>query len=109
MPAGMDSNYVGALMFLMPYMDQQTIYDSFAFDPPFTQGWTTNAANRPPNTGVATVPRPPNRYGAEGTIQALLCPMGRNPNLCTTVLQISPQGLNNTAQELDPFDGPPGF
>jgi prepilin-type N-terminal cleavage/methylation domain-containing protein/prepilin-type processing-associated H-X9-DG protein len=109
LPAGMDSNYVGALMYLMPYMDQQQIYDAFSFDPPFTKEWTANTLNRPANTGVATVPRPPARYGAEGTIQALLCPFGRQPNMCTTVLQISPQGLNNTAKELDPFDGPPLF
>jgi len=34
LPAGMDTNHVGSLAYLMPFMDQQQIFDNFKFEPP---------------------------------------------------------------------------
>src|SRR5947209_4420901 len=58
-PAGMDSNHVGALVYLLPYLDQQPVYDQFSFDPAFTRNWYSNPLNRPASTGLTTIPRPP--------------------------------------------------
>ena len=108
-PAGMDSNHVGVLVYLLPYMDQTTFYEAFSFDPGFTRNWYNNPANVPPQTGVATVPRPPARYGAEGAITTFVCPMGQPPHLCTTALLVAPQGQINTANLEEPFDGSPSY
>ena len=77
LPAGMDLQHVGPLVKLLPYFDQKDYYEEFSFDDRFVYWWQ-NPKNRPPTQGSATddipVPRPLDRYGAEGTIPMLLCP-----------------------------------
>ncbi len=105
LPAGMDTNHVGSLAYLMPFMDQQQIFDNFKFEAPFTRNWYANTANRPADNAAGTIPRPPTLYGGEPSTIALLCPMGRNPNTINTVLLVAPQGNTNASLNPDPYDG----
>jgi prepilin-type N-terminal cleavage/methylation domain-containing protein/prepilin-type processing-associated H-X9-DG protein len=77
LPAGIDFQLVGPVVYLLPYLDQVAYYEGFSFDDRFTYWWQ-NPKNRPPVSGspweIVDVPRPPTRYGAEGTLPILLCP-----------------------------------
>jgi prepilin-type N-terminal cleavage/methylation domain-containing protein/prepilin-type processing-associated H-X9-DG protein len=88
-PRGLDDNNTGAGYYLLPYMEQDNIFRGFAVDPPNTRNWFSNPLNRPPTNGTTTIPRPPDRYGAEGVIKSLLCPSADQPR---TPLLFSPQG-----------------
>src|SRR5215472_16354554 len=46
LPPGMDFQHVGALVYLLPYLDQAAYYDGFSFDDRYTYWWL-NPANRP--------------------------------------------------------------
>jgi prepilin-type N-terminal cleavage/methylation domain-containing protein len=105
-PAGMDSNYVGALVYLLPYIEQATVFKNFSFEAPFTRTWFSNPANRPPSTGLPTYPPPtPPRtfYGAQPDVPSFICPSAAES--CTTVLLVAPQGLSNDTKLPDPPDG----
>ena len=86
LPAGMDFQHVGPIVYLLPYLEQPNYYQQFSFDERFVY-WFQNPANRPPTQGSATddfpVPRPPARYGAEGTLPMLLCPTAPGPDSLT--------------------------
>jgi len=77
LPAGMDFQHVGPIVYLLPHLEQAAYFQEFSFDNRFVY-WFQNPLNRPPTQGSATddfpVPRPPARYGAEGTLPMLLCP-----------------------------------
>lgn len=96
LPAGCDVQHVGPLVYLLPYLDQSPYYNGFSFDDvyPF---WWLNPANRPALTGAPwppypDPPRPPARYGAEGTLPALLCPSAPEPYEAQTVLMTITRG-----------------
>jgi prepilin-type N-terminal cleavage/methylation domain-containing protein/prepilin-type processing-associated H-X9-DG protein len=98
-PAGTDLNHVGPLVYMLPYFEQANQYNLFQFEPPGKRSWWANPANRPPSTGLPTIPRPPDRYGAEGDIAVLTCPTAILPT--STVLLMSPQGNRGP----NPFSG----
>jgi prepilin-type N-terminal cleavage/methylation domain-containing protein len=95
LPAGMDQQCVGALIYLLPYLEQDAYAKSFSHDPLFPYWWL-NPANRPPLVGppwlTPEVPRPPARYGAEGNLQLFLCPSGIPPDETITVLMYVTRG-----------------
>jgi prepilin-type N-terminal cleavage/methylation domain-containing protein len=91
-PAGLDTNNLGPLPYMLPYIEQNNVYRLFGFDPPFTRNWYSNPQNRPPSTGTTTVPRPPALYGGEPSIPVFLCPSAASPETCTTVLMACVQG-----------------
>jgi prepilin-type N-terminal cleavage/methylation domain-containing protein len=104
LPPGGDDAGVGALYFLLPYIEQDNQYKLFFLEP-YTQNanppatstaWYRWAQNRPPSTGTPTVPRPPNPYGGEANIKTLLCPSSYSPNEVATVFMISPQNACGT-------------
>src|SRR5262249_13939158 len=90
-PAGSDLQMTGPLVSLLPYLDQQTYYDEFSFDPNYVF-WFKNPANRPPTQttdffdATVTPPRPPERYVAEGTIPLLICPSALPPEATNTAM-----------------------
>ncbi len=104
LPRGTDRNHVGALCYILPFVEQDNLYRTFVFDPenPYTQNWWSNPANRPPSTGLATVPRPPAKYGAEGLVPIYICPSGPGPEDIQACLMLTPQ-TNGTRYTYNQF------
>jgi prepilin-type N-terminal cleavage/methylation domain-containing protein/prepilin-type processing-associated H-X9-DG protein len=86
LPPGLDTLNVGVLVYLLPYMEQDNQYKIFSFDPSLGNPWYRNPLNRPPTTGTDVIPRPPDRYGAEGTIKSYICPAAPQPESYVTAL-----------------------
>ncbi|MBY0515222.1 MAG: DUF1559 domain-containing protein [Gemmataceae bacterium] len=116
-PSGLDRNHVGPICYMLPFMEQQALFDGFQFQPTNNINWFSIAANRPPTTGSTAVPRPPARYGSEGEIKSLQCPSAPAPGQYSTVFLLSPQGAapnatyNTNISGLVPgltFSGAPG-
>jgi prepilin-type N-terminal cleavage/methylation domain-containing protein len=84
LPPGGDQFMIGPIQHLLPYLEQDNLYKQFNMQP--GTWWFSNAQNRPPSTGLATVPRPPAVYGGEGTFKTLLCPSAPAPDSFETVL-----------------------
>jgi prepilin-type processing-associated H-X9-DG protein len=90
LPAGFDSQHVGVLVRLLPYLEQDNQFKLYAFRPPGSGAPSFNAywqdpLNRPPSTGSTNVPRPPLRYGGEGNFSTFLCPSAPAPEEAITV------------------------
>jgi hypothetical protein len=84
---GMDDQYVGELVQLLPYVKQNDLYKNFSFDPAFRTYWV-NPYNRPPTTSTDDIPRPPDLYGCEGEVDIFLCPDGPQPGETVTALLV---------------------
>jgi prepilin-type N-terminal cleavage/methylation domain-containing protein len=69
LPPGMNDKSVGPLVFLLPLLDQGPQHQLFDHNASL---WFYGPTNNP--IGTATIPRPPDRYGAEGDIRSFLCP-----------------------------------
>jgi prepilin-type processing-associated H-X9-DG protein len=78
LPPGCDAQGVGCLVYLLPYMDQENVFNNFSFSQAYGF-YTQNPQNSPPSTTTDTIPRPPDQYGCEATIAALLCPSALAP------------------------------
>jgi prepilin-type N-terminal cleavage/methylation domain-containing protein len=119
LPQGMDKNHTGALFFMLPYLEQNALYQNFdqSITNPTTglyapNGWFSNPNNRPPSTGLTTYPPPPpprTVYGGQGTVKSLLCPAAPPPVQYSTVLLLAPQsnGVQATYNTNAPLN--PGF
>jgi prepilin-type processing-associated H-X9-DG protein len=82
----MDYQHIGSLVYLLPYMDQQSTFDNFAFGEddsgpwwsPGVYHWFINEKNYPADGSVPLQrPRPGDgkpSYGGEGKINTFLCP-----------------------------------
>jgi len=103
LPPGFDVQGVGCLVRLLPYLEQDSQYKLFSFRPA-PQGstlngptqywsWFRDPLNRPPITGSPTVPRPPDRYGAEGNIKVFTCPSAFAVDPTSTVIQAVTAGV----------------
>src|SRR5262249_32183429 len=98
-PAGADRAHVGPLVYMLPYMEQDNLYPTFAFDPkPEPRSWWVTPANNPLEPDAppfpTVVPPPPSGralYGASGTVKSFLCPSAPSPETTVTVLLISAQ------------------
>src|SRR5947199_340632 len=83
-PAGMDLQYIGPIGYLLPFLEQQAVYDGLYKDnvPNISNLWIRyqlngQYMNRPPSDGTLNVPNPPTppgRWGGQATIKTLLCP-----------------------------------
>ena len=94
LPPGMDVQHVGALVYLLPFLEQKAYFDGTSFDNRFVYWWQ-NPKNRPPVLGPPWVTsyevlRPPYRYGMEGPLSVLQCPSA--PNVTETVLMSITRG-----------------
>ena len=93
LPPGMDTEGIGCIVYLLPYMEQDNQYRMFSFKPASFGMWFQDPLNRPPSTGSDNIPRPPVMYGSEansasgagGTIKNLLCPSSPAPTEYNTV------------------------
>ncbi len=84
-PPGMDNQYVGTLVFLLPFVEQDLLYRNFSFSSTYPLYWL-NPHNRPPTDGTDRVPRPPAIYGCEGEVLTYLCPDGPQIGRTATAL-----------------------
>lgn len=94
LPAGMDFQHVGPIVYLLPYLDQTVYFNRFSFDNRFVYWWQ-NPKNRPPIQGPPWIPIPvsnPENYAAVGTIPVLLCPTAPPPNQVGGVLMCVTHG-----------------
>lgn len=117
LPAGMTRQHVGPLVPLLPYLDQKNFSEGISWDGRFVYWWL-DPANRPPLVGVpwnpTAVPRPPTRYGYEGTIPALNCPSGMGPHDTSTCLLTVTRGtpgvdfMAGMASDTNLYTGDPG-
>jgi prepilin-type N-terminal cleavage/methylation domain-containing protein/prepilin-type processing-associated H-X9-DG protein len=75
LPPGCNYQGVGVLVYLLPYIEQDNQFKLFSFDPNYGL-WYRNPLDRPPTDGSVppNVPRPPDRYGSEGSIKTYICP-----------------------------------
>jgi hypothetical protein len=86
----------GPITQLLPYLEQDNIYKGYN-QITNTGTWYNVPAgstliNRPPSTGTLTIPRPPDRYGAEGEIKSLQCPAAPSPSSYKTVTMTNEYG-----------------
>jgi len=119
-PRGLNPNNVGALCFLLPYIEQDTVYKNFDFEPEVdaagnlgTRNWYSDPNNRPPSTGQATYPPPPaprTQYGAQPPIKSLICPSATDPTSDVSTFMFSPQTADGVHWTCNPaFGNAPGF
>jgi len=100
---GIDTQAVGPLVRLLPYLELDSQYRLFSFRPA-AEGdavgtattffiWFRDPLNRPP-AGNFTVPRPSGQYGAEGQYKVFRCPSAPEADLAiSTVIQcVTPSG-----------------
>jgi prepilin-type N-terminal cleavage/methylation domain-containing protein/prepilin-type processing-associated H-X9-DG protein len=102
LPPGMDSQHIGSLVYLLPYIEQKAVYQLWnngtaplggvqANGQPYTL-WYQNPLARPASTGSSTIPRPPALYWSEPTIPVYLCPSAPTPSSYMTVLMMADYG-----------------
>lgn len=84
-PPGMDSQYVGTLIYLLPYVEQDILYRNFSFDRQYDLYWQ-NPHNVPATDGTDDIPRPPDVYGSEWEVRTFLCPEAPHPHQSATAL-----------------------
>jgi prepilin-type N-terminal cleavage/methylation domain-containing protein/prepilin-type processing-associated H-X9-DG protein len=92
LPPGMDKQEVGCLVYLLPFIEQQAVFNSFSFDAHYAF-YFDNPLNRPLSTGTDIIPRPPVLYGCEPTIKTYICPSV--PQNTTTALMVVEYGTPN--------------
>ena len=88
LPPGMDVQHTGCLVFMLPFLEQDAQYRLFQRNRDVVQWpfYYNDPLNRPASSGTDVIPRPPQQYGAEGTIKSLLCPSAAAPGETTTAL-----------------------
>jgi prepilin-type N-terminal cleavage/methylation domain-containing protein/prepilin-type processing-associated H-X9-DG protein len=97
LPAGMDSQGVGPLVYMLPYMEQDNVFRNFSFRPNLyplyydtsvKQGGDGDGdpLNCPLSDYTDNIPRPPTLYGCEPTINSFLCPSADDPSSTVTAL-----------------------
>jgi prepilin-type N-terminal cleavage/methylation domain-containing protein len=118
LPPGFDTQGAGALVRLLPYIEQGNQYQLFSWRPappvpsPLanTSGpttffaWFRDPLNRPSTTNLPTIPRPradgQALYGAEGNLKIFLCPSAPTPDPSSDVIQV----LNPPGGSIDGVD-----
>jgi len=110
---GMDDQYVGELVPLLPFVGRDNLYQNFSYDPAFRTYWV-NPYNRPPTDGTDDIPRPPDLYGCEGDVDIFLCPDGPQQDDTVTALLVVLYGTRGVDYRSDDsalghlFTGSPG-
>jgi len=90
-PAGYDNRFTGALVKILPYIDQEAMYD--AFNQTAGNYWFSAAANNLPTAAAAPLTAPNNgRWGAQGTPTVFLCPVAPPAVESTWIVQIQTCG-----------------
>jgi prepilin-type N-terminal cleavage/methylation domain-containing protein/prepilin-type processing-associated H-X9-DG protein len=77
LPPGIDTQMVGPLVYLLPYLEQDAVYSNFSFRPSLYVLFYQDPNNRPPSTGTDVIPpapTPTGRYGTQGEFKVFQCP-----------------------------------
>jgi len=101
LPPGSDVQAAGALVYLLPYLEQTSVFNNFSFRPATYTFFYQDPLNRPASTGSATnmnpaVPRPPALYGTEPKLPVFMCPAAPSPESYMTVLMAVNYGTAGT-------------
>jgi prepilin-type processing-associated H-X9-DG protein len=108
LPMGMDKQGVGPLVYLLPYIEQQAVFNNFSFRPNLYPLYYDTSVNKggdgdgdplncPLSTYTDNIPRPPTLYGCEANISIFLCPSADDPSATVTALW----GINYGTPGLD--------
>jgi prepilin-type N-terminal cleavage/methylation domain-containing protein/prepilin-type processing-associated H-X9-DG protein len=83
LPPGANIQMIGTLVYLLPYLEQENMYDNFNFTPANFYWWAPppTMANVPAVGGPTTAPAPSTSgiYGASGTPKVFVCPQAPAP------------------------------
>ena len=77
LPQGTDSQSVGALVYLFPYMEQGNAFNNYSRRPANYALFYQDPYNRPASTGTDVIPpttNPSGVYGCSPVVNSLLCP-----------------------------------
>ncbi len=77
LPAGSDGQGVGALVYMLPFMEQGNAFNNYSFRPATYAYFYQDPFNRPPTTSTDVIPPATNAsgvYGASPRISSFLCP-----------------------------------
>ncbi len=118
LPPGQDTQGVGPLVRLLPYLEQDNQYRLFSFRPAPVGStvsgpnvffaWFRDPLNRPPTTNTTAIPRPPAVYGSEGNFKVFLCPAAPAVDFGSTVIQVLTPPGNVPDVDWNSALGPPG-
>jgi prepilin-type N-terminal cleavage/methylation domain-containing protein len=98
LPPGSNQQSVGCIELLLPYIEQDNLYNIFSFPNKgntaayasnINLNWFSDPWNRPPSTGTDTLPTCPNpsgMWGGQGELKILQCPSAPDPAAYVTVL-----------------------
>jgi prepilin-type N-terminal cleavage/methylation domain-containing protein/prepilin-type processing-associated H-X9-DG protein len=84
LPAGNDQRMTSALVYLLPYLEQDNLFRNFDLT---TGTWWFSAAAGNVTTDPAAAP-PRGRWGAEGFLKVFTCPSAPKPQEAQLVIQI---------------------
>src|SRR5436190_664295 len=100
LPPGMDLQHVGAIAFLLPYLEQEAYFRDIRLRPDLFTYWWQDPLNRPPVAGLPwdnpPIPPPPpgrSRYAMEGQLKVLQCPSSVPPEQTVTVMLTQTEGI----------------
>jgi prepilin-type N-terminal cleavage/methylation domain-containing protein len=101
LPQGSGDHSVGPLVFLLPYLEQESQFKLFDFNvTPYWYSMVQPNGNQPPTASGTYVPRPPARYGAEGNFSVFTCPSAPDASAgppCIVIYIADPGTLPNPA------------
>jgi prepilin-type N-terminal cleavage/methylation domain-containing protein/prepilin-type processing-associated H-X9-DG protein len=114
-PPGSDRAHTGALAYMLPFMEQDAIFQQFNFQrdrlapfpAPFPMTWwSDNVGNRPPNAAAGSPPPPPPAgkpfWPALQDVKTMTCPSAPSKAETVVVLLTSPQAAPDTSTTVSP-------
>jgi prepilin-type N-terminal cleavage/methylation domain-containing protein len=109
LPPGQDINGLGAIMYLLPYLEQDNqhklvVTNSTATNPALPYYNLQDASgqrNRPASSGSDSIPRPPAVYGLELNAKILQCPSNPRANEYVTAMLAVNYGV--AGQDMSPY------
>jgi prepilin-type N-terminal cleavage/methylation domain-containing protein/prepilin-type processing-associated H-X9-DG protein len=108
LPSGADTQNIGCIVYLLPYLEQDNTFTNFHIQPGSGTAYYSDPFNRPPSTGTTTIPptaNPSGIYGCAPNIPTLQCPSTMQPTGYVTTLIAVNYG---TAGTDFPAGGPTG-
>jgi prepilin-type N-terminal cleavage/methylation domain-containing protein/prepilin-type processing-associated H-X9-DG protein len=106
LPPGMDGQHVGCCVYMLPFIEQDPQYRLFQRNPASYEFYYQDPLNRPASTGTDVIPRPPQQYGAEGTIKSFICPSAAAPGETVTALLAVSYPDSGSSDYLAGWNGP---
>jgi len=90
LPPAIDSHGMGTFAFLLPYLEQENVFAGIDFT---TGSWYGDVGSHN-MSGLSSVgPLPSGRYGLDGDIKTLLCPVAPSTSQATTLVIVKVWGV----------------